>query len=112
MSPLSSTGFDGSGCTAFFARELSRAGSASFCAIEVERFGAGGGLVETEKRPIAIPKQKAITPIAIETLPSGFIVTKIVDLLVQLLKRKKRAVPGSWDGATFLTVSSQRLGAD
>ena len=62
------------------------------CAGAVERLAAevAAGFVETEKRPIAIPRQKVTAPIASEILLSRFIVAKIVDLLSATLKEKAR----------------------
>ena len=63
------------------------------CAGAVERLAAAeiaARFVETEKRPSAIPRQKATAPIASEILLSRAIVTKIVDLLSATLKEKAR----------------------
>src|ERR1700730_11868216 len=114
MSPLSSTAADCPGEDIFFASELSRTGGGSLCATEVERFAAAracDGLIKTEKRPIAIPKQKATTPIVIENFPRRFIVTRIVDLFVQLLKRKSAPSRGRGTAQLSCPFPAKRLGA-
>src|SRR5205823_11526311 len=87
-----STEADDSGGEILFVREFSGETGALLCAGAVERLAAevAAGFVETEKRPIAIPRQKVTAPIASEILLSRFIVAKIVDLLSATLKEKAR----------------------